>query len=106
MKHHHRRRPFPRSVAKIMGLGGTSGDVTLTARSRHSLELQIGNEYVDVSRPKVEQWRDALQRFLDFERFTDEELLNVEVVEEVRTEHVTVEHTAMVERPRKGRRAG
>ena len=107
MRHQYRRRPFPRSVAQLTGLGGTSGDFTLTATSRETLELQLGNEFVDVSRRKVEQWRDALTRFLEFERFTDEELLDVEAVEEVEevmAEQVSIEAT-IVERPRHKRRA-
>jgi hypothetical protein len=62
--HHH---GFPRPVARFLQLeGGQYGTVDLIALTPHDLEMQLGADFVQFTRKQAEDFRDAVQCFLDF----------------------------------------
>jgi hypothetical protein len=66
-QHHHRR--FPRTVARFLQLeGGQYGTLDLVAITDDKLELQLGADFVQFTREQAEDLRDAVQKFLDYER--------------------------------------
>jgi hypothetical protein len=76
-KKHHPR--FPRPIARFLQLeGGQYGTCDLCAVTRHRLELQLGGDFVYFTREQASDLRDAVQKFLDLEGQTDEELAEAE----------------------------
>jgi hypothetical protein len=75
---------FPRPIARFLQLeGGQYGTCDLVALTRHQLELQLGGDFVDFTRAQAGDLRDAVQKFLDLEDRTDEELEEAERAVEV-----------------------
>jgi len=95
-----KRTGFPRSIARFIDLQGSCGDLTLTAISREQMDISMGEEFVSFSRERAGELRDALQRFIDLARFTDEELLNIEDVDAT-SRTVAIEVIEEERRPRR-----
>ena len=66
-------RKFPRPVARFVQLqGGQYGTVDLLAITDDVLELQLGGDFVRFTRDQAEDLRDAVQKFLCFEKEEEE----------------------------------
>ena len=92
-----KRTGFPRSIARFLYLQGSCGDLTLTAVSRDQMDIAMGEDFVSFTRERSGELRDALQRFIDLARFTDEELLDIEDVQ-VTSAGVSIEQVVVEER--------
>ena len=62
-KHHQH---FPRPIARFIQLeGGQYGTVDLVALTPHQLEMQLGGDFVRFSRDQAQDFRDAIQLFIN-----------------------------------------
>lgn len=68
-----RKHRLPKTIARLTGLaGGQYGMLQLIARRVDLLELELGNDFLELSREQAGTLRDALQRFLDLALPCDE----------------------------------
>jgi hypothetical protein len=94
----HRR--FPRMLERFQNLeGGVYGTLDLVATTAEQLELQTGDDYVRFDRAQATQLRDAIDRFLAFDKHDAEGAELEEVVAAV----AEVEAEATEGRPRRHR---
>jgi hypothetical protein len=104
-----RSRFFPYRLARFAHLrGGTAGDVTLLARSRKLLEIQLGDDWVQLDRKDVVELLHAVRTFLalDAERRTEVMLVEVTAAERQRMEEVIAAMQAAGEAGAEGAHAG
>jgi hypothetical protein len=66
--HHHRHPPYPRQFLRFDGLqGGQYGFLVLTANSDDALDIQLGADFVRLTRAQVADLGCAATAFLDLE---------------------------------------
>lgn len=88
---------FPVAIARFTGLeGGQYGEIRLSARSPHKLELSLGDDFIDFNRRQARELRDAVQVFLALEPPATRDTVG-EVVEEVVTDKVIEKPSGSVE---------
>ncbi|MFI5296768.1 MAG: hypothetical protein ACHREM_01610 [Polyangiales bacterium] len=80
-----RRRFFPFTLMRFRGLrGGTTGDVSVVARSRKVLEVQLGEDWVQFKREDVFALMNAIQAFLAFDEKFRERVMRLELAPDER----------------------
>lgn len=98
-----RRRFFPFTLQRFRGLrGGSTGDVTVLARSRKLLEIQLGGDWVQFQRDDAIALLCALQAFIAFDEEFRERVLKLELTPENRAK--LEELIAAYKRSEEGRR--
>jgi len=69
-----RRREYPITIARFFDLqGGLYGTIDLIAKNEHHVELQLGGDYVRLTRHQAKELQDALQAFRDLECDDDDD---------------------------------
>jgi len=98
VNHERRAQAFPKTLERFGGLaGGTYGWLDVVARSRERVELQTGEDFVQLDRAQAEALRAAIDAFLGLSQSAEEVVVAVErevvvLVEEPSGEGGTDEH--------------
>jgi hypothetical protein len=80
-----RRRFFPFVLQRFRGLrGGMTGDVTVLARSRKLMEIQLGDDWVQLHRDDAIALMCAVHAFLAFDDEFHDRILKLEMSPEER----------------------
>jgi hypothetical protein len=98
-----RRRFFPYELVRLDNVNGATGDdVTIIANSRHQLEIQVGDDWVQFSRSDVLTLVNAFNAFLAFDGKFRERVLRLELsINERRSLDELLRHYDMSEEARR-----